>query len=90
MSKSVIPVSKRPKFVNVLRDVNSIRHRLGKKNINKLPKGNIGHNSSCVLANAIGCDLTELIWVTGIDLTKRLDKFIGNFDEGKYPWLIAS
>ena len=82
--------TKRPKFVNVLRDVNSIRHRLGKKSITRLPKGDLGTDISCPLANAIGCDLSVLLWDKDIDLTKRLNRWAYNFDDGKYPWLIAS
>ena len=88
-------MSKRvPRLVNVLRDVNALRHRLGfKTELKKLPKGVPNKLEYCVIAKATGTFVDGWYARTGdneFKLTKRLQTFVDRFDDGKYPWLIAT
>lgn len=84
---------KRSKFVNVLRDVNTLRHKLGiPTDLNHLPKGVIGEPNRCVIARATGacvCGVKASKNGKYVYLTKRLRNFVHAFDDGKYPWLIS-
>lgn len=88
-------MSKRvPKLVNVLRDVNALRHRLGfKTELRNLPKGVRYKPEYCVIAKATGT-FVDGSYARADDnifqLTKRLQTFVDRFDDGKYPWLIAT
>ena len=95
-------MSKRvPKLVNVLRDVNALRARVGRKTaLKRLPKGYKQRVDSCPIANATGLEIedefanyhdwNDISKDKRIPLTNRLVKFVRDFDRGKYPWLIAS
>lgn len=90
-------MKKIPKLVKVLRDINALRHKLGKGPINRIPKGYQEEVKSCPLAKATGLQIPDDGWArvdywdtnaTSYKLTATLNKFITKFDNGDYPHLV--
>ena len=83
-----------------IRSVNKIRRKLGMKNISKLPRGVPQDPTYCPLAKATGLEVLDGGYYTNTsEQTKKLggifhryskaaQRFIDNFDNGKYPHLV--
>lgn len=74
----------------------AVAQKMGRKPITKIPRRGVGLVSrSCPLARALGPDTSVGGWtydnfdrgIWGVHLPKTVERFVTNFDTGKYPWL---